>query len=53
MTDDHYRHADNGGVLNAAVAAVMLITAGLALMAWEEYRDVRDAAVTVSVSRQQ
>ena len=53
MTDDHYRHADDGGVVNAAVAAVMLIAAGLSLLVWQEYQDARDGAVTVSVLQRQ
>ena len=52
MTDDHSRHADHGGVVHAAVAAMMLIVAGLALMVWENYQDGRQDTVTVSVSRQ-
>lgn len=52
MTDDHYRHADDGGsVLNAALGAVMLVAAGLSLMVWQDYQDARDAQdATVTVS---
>ena len=52
MTDDHYRPADGGGVLGAAIAAVMLIMAGLALMVLENYQDARQGAVTVSTLQQ-
>ena len=50
MTDDHYQRADNGSVLSTAMAAVMLIAAGLSLMVWENHLDRpgRDAGVTLS-----
>jgi hypothetical protein len=52
MTDDHYRPADDGGVLSVAIAAVMLIMAGLALMVLENYQADRQSAVTVSTLQQ-
>jgi len=37
MTDSHYERADNGRVLSIAAAAVMLIVAGLGLMALDTH----------------
>jgi hypothetical protein len=47
MTDDHYRRADDGRVLSTAVAAVILILAGLGVMAWDGGRDQGDTAVSI------
>jgi len=52
MTDSHYGRADDGRVLRTAVAAVMLILAGLGVMAWADDRDQRTAAAPVSVPQQ-
>jgi hypothetical protein len=38
MTDSHYQRADDGRVLRTTLAAVMLILAGLGVMAWDESR---------------
>ena len=50
MTDSHYERADDGRVLSMAAAAVMLILAGLGLMAWTDYQG--DATAPVSVPQQ-
>ena len=50
MTDSHYGRADDGRVLRTAVAAVMLILAGLCVMAWADYQG--DATAPVSVPQQ-
>jgi hypothetical protein len=42
MTEDHDRRTDNGRILGKAMAAVMLIVAGLGLMVWDDRRNVRD-----------
>ena len=39
MPDPHNERADDGSVLNSAMAAVMLIVAGLGLMVWDNSRD--------------
>jgi hypothetical protein len=49
MTDDSCRRPDEGRVLSTALAAVMLIAAGLGLMFWDDRQDARKGAVTVSV----
>ena len=47
MTENEYPRPDEGGVLNTAIAAVMLITAGLGLMVWDNYRDQSQKPRTV------
>lgn len=51
MTNDSSRRSDDGRVLSTAMAAVMLIAAGLGLMLWDDHRNVPDGAVKVSVLR--
>lgn len=44
--NDSTERADSGSVLNAALAALMLIVAGLGVMAWDNHRDARSPAAT-------
>jgi hypothetical protein len=51
MTEHHYdRRADDGSMLHAALMAVVLIVAGLGLMAWD---DGRQTTTPASIGRQQ
>jgi hypothetical protein len=44
MTDTNHERADNGSVLHIAVAAVMLVVAGLGLMVLDNSLDVVTSA---------
>ena len=44
MSDANHKVADNGSVLNIAVAAVMLVVAGLSLMVLDNSLDVVTSA---------
>ena len=48
MTDDHYQPVGEDNMLRTVLAAVMLIAAGLGLMAWQDYQDA-GRPVTVSL----
>jgi hypothetical protein len=45
MTDDSVRRADDGSVLRMAFAAVMLVLAGLGVMAWDESQAASPASI--------
>lgn len=47
MTDRQYERADDGRVLSTALAAVLLIAAGLGLLAWD---DSKEAGTSLPVS---
>ncbi len=47
MTENDYSRSDEGSVLHAAIAAVMLVAAGVGLMVWDNDHDRSQSTRTV------